>query len=136
MQEGHRLNYMNTATTTTIREAHYVLPYGRDYAKWNPLEPEAHPFGPDYMRDMSAMVLKRIDKPRKAEATRVVVGYGSIDPEWTIGNVWRLWHNQTNALLGVYEVVGEVTYAEGPDGAMVTSAKGVTDMRLHVSCFK
>jgi hypothetical protein len=131
---------MNTATKghdMMLKEAPYVLPYGRGYDKWNPMEPAAHAFGPNYMRNMSAIVLKRIDKPRKAEATRVVVGYGAIDPEWTIGNVWRLRHDQTNALLGDYEVVGEVNYAEGPDGeAVVTSHRGVTNLRLPVSTFK
>lgn len=115
-----------------------ILPYGQGYPKWNPMEPLEHPFGAGYMSDSIAVVLKRVDQPRKAAATRVIVGAGSEMYEgWTIGNVWKLRHDQTGAILGTYEVVGEVTYAEDEDElTVVRDAIGVTDMKLKVSCFK
>lgn len=120
-----------------MKTADYVLPYGRGYSKWNPMRPEDHCFGDDYMSDSSAIVVKRIDQPRNAAATRVIVTAGIVPDDWKIGNVWRIRHDQTNALLGVYEVVGEVEYAADEDGtAIVVSASGVTDMKLPVACFK
>ena len=130
----------NTTTTNTPYytanypgNAPYVLPYGRDYAKWNPMEPEAHAFGPQTMAGSSAIILKRIDKPGKAPASRVIVTYGEIDNEWKIGNVWNIYHNITRKFLGQYEVVGEVTYTED---AQVATAEGVTDMNLPTATFK
>ena len=132
---------MTTATATNTPHytanfpgyANYVLPYGRDFAKWNPMEPAAHAFGPNYMRSRYALVLKRIDKPGKALANRIIVGYGTIDDNWKIGNVWNIRHDQTNAFLGQYEVVGEVTYT---DDAEVATATGVTDIKLATATFK
>jgi hypothetical protein len=123
---------------TAMKTADYILPYGREYSKWNPMDPTSHCFGRDYMAGMIAVVLKRIDQPRKAAATRVIVGAGSeVYNDWKIGNVWRIRHDQTGAALGTYEVVGEVTYARNEDGdAAVRDAIGVTDMKLSVACFK
>jgi hypothetical protein len=118
-------------------EADYVLPYGRGYAKWNPMHPTEHCFGEAYMADSSAIIVKRIDVPRKSAATRVIVTYGNIPDDWKIGAVWSVRHDQTNAMLGVYEVVGEVEYAEDEnEEAVVVRAAGVTDMKLPVACFK
>lgn len=116
-----------------MKEANYVLPYGRGYSRWNPMRPAEHCFGEAYMADSSAIIVKRIDVPRKAAATRVIVTAGRVPEDWKIGARWRIRHDQTNALLGEYEVVGEVTY---DDDAEVETALGVTDMSLPVACFK
>ena len=103
-------------------------------AKWNPMEPENHCFGADYMADGVAYVFKRIDKPRKAPATRFVVSAGYLfGDNCNIGNKWHLRHDQTGRSLGDYEVVGIVAYDKN---AKVAHAEGVTDIRLPVACFK
>jgi len=116
-----------------------ILPYsyGGDAdmrKKWNPMEPENHCFGPDYMAECVAYVMKRIDKARKAVATRVIISAGRLAGDgWNVGDKWYLRHDQTHALLGTYEVVGIVDYNEQ---AQVAHAEGVTDIKLPVACFK
>jgi hypothetical protein len=115
-------------------EADYILPFGKDYAKWDPFDVDGHPFGKDWLAGMYALICTRTDVPR-THPSRIVHGSGSLPGDrWRIGNTWTFRRDQTGAKLGVYKVVGIVIYDEHGD---VLRAAGKADNRkLSLATFK
>ena len=113
--------------------ANYVLPFGQGYKKWSPLDPQAHAFGPQWLAGGTSYIVRRIDKPR-SKATRVIHTCGTPDADWRIGNTWTIRHDQTNAFLGTYEVVGVVTY--DADGDVARTAGADLNVKLSPATFK
>jgi hypothetical protein len=129
-----------TTTTTLIDpdpqyrgSAHYILPFGRTYGKWAPRRPAEHPFGPSWLAGGSAILVQRLDEPR-SYPTRVIHSSGGIGDDWRIGNSWDLYHDQTDAHLGRYQVVGVVQYDER--GSVARIEGNVPDRALYMSTFK
>lgn len=83
---------------TSRWDAIAVLPTG---TSMNP----ANPAGATYFSpDLTAYVLFKKNEAR-TRPTRVVTSYGSLDG-WRIGTLVHLEHDQTQAYLGEYQVVG------------------------------
>lgn len=102
----------------------YILPFGRDYAKWNPTgDPDEHVFGDSWTANMTAIICERTDQDRSGP-TRLIWTSGMVMPHPDqdgrigsgdlIGTPFTARHDQTNAKLGEYLIVGLAFY--GPDG--------------------
>jgi hypothetical protein len=113
--------------------ADYILPFGREYRKWNPLDPAAHPFGKEWLAGGSTILCQRTDEARDF-ATRAVHTSGAVSEDFRVGNTWTFRHDQTNGRLGTYKVVGIVMY--GPDGEVARTAGVVTTRKLSLNTFK
>jgi hypothetical protein len=113
--------------------AHYILPFGREYAKWNPLDPDSHPFGRSWLANGTAFLVQRLDEAR-TYPTRCIHNAGGVEDDWRIGNTWNLYHDQSDAHLGHYRVVGIVEY--GPTGDVARTAGVTPTRRISMSTFK
>lgn len=114
-------------------EAPYILPLGRDEKKIVVTDPKTYPFGgSEWLKDSTAYVLQRRDKER-TRPTRIVIGSG-VDEKWFIGNTWDCRHDQTNAYLGLYEVVGIVLF--GSDGKVKLTCGHLPSTPLAGAVFK
>lgn len=103
-------------------ERPYVLPFGKDYAKWNPAgNDEEHGFGESWTANSTAIICRRVDVPRDG-ATRLIWTSGMVMPRDgerigngdLIGERFLARHDQTYAKLGEYVIVGLAFY--GPQG--------------------
>jgi hypothetical protein len=114
-------------------QADYILPLGEEYSKVNVLDPDSFPFGgPEWMVGSVVYVMA---KPERTRPTRVFIsGGGSVGADWRIGNVWRCRHDQTNALLGTYTVVGIVVY--GADGEVIRTVGETPNVKMAAAVFK
>jgi hypothetical protein len=86
----------------------YVLPSG---TKINPRRPETAEF---YDARLVGFAMRKLNEAR-TYPTRLVTSHGTLGGpgSWKIGERYSLRHDQTNALLGDYEVVGTVVFATG-----------------------
>lgn len=81
-----------------------ILPTGE---KLNP----ANPKGAEYYDERQvAYVVRPIHKEK---ATRVFTSYGRLSADWDVGTIQTCRHDQTGALLGVFEVVGVADFSTG-----------------------
>lgn len=112
-------------------EAAYVLPFGREYSKWNPLDPDSHPFGKSWLAMSSALIVKKDERTRP---TRIIHSSGLPSDNDRIGNRWTYRHDQTNHLLGDYEIVGIVVY--GSDGEVALKAGNVPTTKMSLNTYK
>jgi hypothetical protein len=83
----------------------FVLPTGE---QMNPCHPESATY---YGKDQTVLVMRRLDIPR-TRPTRVITTYGG-GSFYPIGSKHSLFHDQTGAFLGDYEVVGQRDYSTG-----------------------
>ena len=88
--------------------ANYVLPFDKA-DRFNPLDPDSHPFGRVWLVGMHVVMVRKTDAKRPGPS-RSIAGWGPPMGGWLIGDVWYVKHDQTDAALGTYEVVGIVTY--------------------------
>jgi hypothetical protein len=73
----------------------------------NPSAPEsAEYFDPELV----AYVMR---KPERTRPTRVLTSFGDLGEDWAIGTTHVLYHDQTNAGLGTYTVVGIADFSTG-----------------------
>lgn len=115
-------------------EKGYVLPFGREYSKWNVTDVENHPFGQAWLTGMMGLICKRIDVPRN-RPSRVIFASGSQPAaDDRVGNSFIARHDQTNAFLGEYEVVGIVVY--GTNGNVVRIVGEVPSAKLSLNTYK
>jgi hypothetical protein len=85
----------------------------------NPQDPSTYQFGQGWVANAVAYILFKAERSRP---TRVVVSFGEVGVD--VGQEVRVRDDQTNHLLGTYEVVGivhydhegYVAYDEGPYG--------------------
>ena len=98
-------------------ERPYILPFGREYAKWSPFDVDEHPFGRDWLTGMMGIVVLRTDEAR-SRPTRIIFSSSSGVPHKSdkIGQEFLARHDQTGAKLGVYRIVGLVLYS--PNGSV------------------
>lgn len=97
-------------------EAPYILPTG---SKINPSNPKGAEY---YDEGQVAFIMRRLDKPR-TRPTRVFTSFGGLGEEWAIGTKHSCRHDQTNAFLGDYEVVGTVVFKTGEKQGDVPNLK-------------
>lgn len=99
----------------------YVLPFGREYGKWDPRDVETSAFGQDWLAGMTALVCQRIDQDR-SRPSRVIFtsdATAGLRDSDGIGSVFLARHDQTGAKLGVYKIVGLVIYGTEGEVARV-----------------
>jgi hypothetical protein len=109
-----------------IRVADYILPTG---SKMNPWHPEDADY---YDHEQTAIILFKLNDNR-SRPTRLVTGFGHPNGPpsgWEIGQTWSLRHDQTNARLGDYVVVGWRSFS-------TSEFEGdVPDIKMSHSVFK
>lgn len=110
-----------------------VLPFGRDYGKWNPRDVENAAFGKNWLAGSTAIICKRLDEQR-TRPTRLVFTSGSPSEGDKIGSRFMARHDQTNAALGEYEVVGLVMYDQ--DGNVARIVGDVPNIKFSQSTYK
>jgi len=85
----------------------FILPTGEQL---NPSNPEGAVY---YSPDQSVFVLRRLDVQR-TRPSRVVTGYGRADSYGvSVGDRVSVFHDQTGAFLGDYELVGTRDFSTG-----------------------
>jgi hypothetical protein len=114
----------------------YVLPFGREYARFNPLDDadrENHEFGPTWTAGSTAIICKKDERTRP---TRLIwsSGYDLRGESDKIGRRFRAKHDQTNASLGTYEIVGLAFF--GPDGKLCRTVGDVPSIKFAQSTYK
>jgi hypothetical protein len=82
----------------------FVLPTGE---QMNPLHPEGAVY---FDRGQSVYVLRRLDVLR-SRPSRIVTTYGATDT--AVGERVSVFHDQTGAFLGDYEIVGTHNFSTG-----------------------
>lgn len=107
--------------TGNVERMDYVLPTGE---KINPANPSGATY---YDADQTAFVLFKIDDDRIAPS-RVVTSFGGPSGH-QIGDQWIIRHDQTNAYLGTYQVVGIHDFGNTVEG-------WVPDRKISHSVFK
>jgi len=108
-------SFMASEPTPSWSERDYILPFGRKSGKWSPYDVDEAEFGKDWLEDTTALMCLRRDEAR-SYPTRLIFASGLDLAEMDkIGNQFTARHDQTNAKLGVYEIVGLVFYGEGGD---------------------
>ena len=105
-------------------EMDYVLPTGE---KINPANPSE---GVYFQQDQTAYVLFKLSDER-VFPTRVVTSFegDAAEPLHHIGERWTIRHDQTNAMLGTYQVVGIHVFGKRVEG-------WVPDRKISHSVFK
>lgn len=116
-------------------ERPYVLPFGREHAKWNPFDVENGPFGGRaWLANSTALICRRTDEAR-TRPTRLIFSFGlTLSQDDKIGNQFLARHDQTGEKLGEYEIVGLVFY--GPDGNVLRSVGDTPSIKFHMSTYK
>jgi hypothetical protein len=119
----------------------YVLPFGQGYKKFNPHDDDDranHDFGSNWTRNMTAIICK---KDERDEATRLIWTSGypvSADSDRVssdaIGNRFEARHDQTNARLGIYQIVGLAVF--GPDAKLARVIGNVPNRKFNQSTYK
>lgn len=117
-------------------ERPYILPFGRDFAKFNPLDDADrvdHEFGSTWTAHSTAIICKKDERTRP---TRLIWTSG-----WTlrhesdkIGQRFKARHDQTGGSLGIYEIVGLAFY--GPDGSLARYVGDVPSIKFAQSTYK
>lgn len=116
-------------------ERPYVLPFGREYGKWNPRDVENHPFGQSWLGGTLALICQRTDENRSFPTRLIHTSGGPVpSPDDRIGLSFTARHDQTGAKLGVYEIVGIVVYA--PDGSVARLVGDVPDRKYSLNTYK
>lgn len=120
--------------TSRYSERPYVLPFGREYGRWNPRDVENAAFGKSWLAGSTALICKRIDEARTRPSRLIFTSGTLLHDSDKIGNVFTARHDQTNAKLGVYEIVGLVFY--GPTGDVARIVGDVPDAKLSQNTYK
>lgn len=107
--------------TGRVEHMDYVLPTGE---KINPANPAGATY---YDKDQTAFVLFKMDDDR-VFPTRVVTTFGGPGGH-RIGDTWVIRHDQTNAYLGTYQVVGIHDFGVSVEG-------WVPDRKISHAVFK
>jgi len=82
----------------------FVLPTGE---QMNPMHPEGATY---YGKDQVVYVMRRLDVPR-TRPSRIITSYGSL--HYPLGFRASVYHDQTGAFLGDYELVGTRDFSTG-----------------------
>jgi hypothetical protein len=114
----------------------YILPFGREYGRWNPRDVANAAFGQNWLKDMVALVCLREDQPR-TRPSRVIFSHnpGELSERDKIGQRFTARHDQTNALLGEYRIVGIVRYSS-EDGSVEKIVGDVPNVKLTQNTYK
>jgi hypothetical protein len=86
--------------------------------KINPSAPQSAVY---FDKGQVAFVMQRLDVPR-SRPTCVATSFGGATPSEDLGAVWTFRHDQTNAFLGTYRVVGIAVFATGETYGNVPNA--------------
>lgn len=114
----------------------YVLPFGREYGKWSPWDVDNAPFGKSWLGGMYGIICLRTDEAR-TRPSRLIFSSGSpldrsefdkIDQRFTAR------HDQTNAKLGEYTIVGLVIW--DADGDVLRVVGDVPDVKYSQNTYK
>jgi hypothetical protein len=97
-----------------------------------PLDAFQNPDAPEYAGDGSVGYVFK--KEQRGRPTRLVLSSGEMGSAWDIGTVHRLEHDQTQATLGTYTVVGIIHYDE--DGLAMYDEGEVPDRKIATAVFK
>lgn len=113
----------------------YILPFGREYGMFNPLDDAdraGHEFGPDWTANMTAIICKKNERSRP---TRLIwtSGYVSHESDF-IGRRFQARHDQTGGNLGKYQIVGLAFF--GPDAKLARTVGEVPDRKIAQSTYK
>lgn len=112
----------------------YVLPFGREYGKWNPMDVDNAAFGKDWLGNTTAIICQRLDEARTRPSRLIFTsGVGPCESD-KIGQVFTARHNQTNAELGVYQIVGLVIY--DPSGDVARIVGDVPNIKYSQNTYK
>lgn len=121
LERDRILESLEANRTGTEEHMDYVLPTGE---KMNPASPSSAIY---YDAKQTAFVLFKLNDDR-VFPTRVVTTFGDASLH-RIGDVWHIRHDQTNAFLGTYQIVGIHEFGR--------SVKGwVPDRKISHSVFK
>lgn len=112
----------------------YVLPFGRDFGRWSPFDVENAAFGKSWLGNSTALIVKRRDQSRTKPSRLIFTSGVLLRDSDKIGNVFVARHDQTNAILGVYEIVGLVFYS--PEGNVARSVGETPDVKLSQNTYK
>ena len=129
--------YFDPEKHRRIGERPYVLPFGRDSKKWSPYDVENAHFGKNWLRGMYALICHRTDEVR-TRPSRLIFSHGSPLNELgidLIGQEFVARHDQTNAKLGVYKIVGLVIW-DSEKGDVLRTAGDVPDVKLSQNTYK
>lgn len=112
----------------------YILPFGREYGKWNPKDVDNAAFGKGWLAGMFAMICKRTDQVR-TRPSRLIFSSGSFPAESDkIGQEFTARHDQTGAFLGEYQIVGLVMYDQ--EGNVARVVGDVPDVKYSQNTYK
>jgi hypothetical protein len=120
--------------TPSYSERPYVLPFGRQYPKLSPWDTHEHPFGKSWLAKETALICLRTDEPR-TRPTRIIYTSGiSLNETDKIGNEFIARHDQTNAKLGVYKIVGLVFYDR--EGDVLRAVGDTPNYKMSLNTYK
>lgn len=127
--------FISPSPSWSAPERPYVLPFGKGYARFNPLDDadrENHEFGPTWTAGMTAIICK---KDERENPTRLIWTSGYVRRGFdNIGERFVARHDQTGAKLGEYEIVGLAFY--GPDGKLARTIGDVPNRKFAQSTYK
>lgn len=115
----------------------YILPFGRDYGRWNPRDVNNAAFGKSWLSNMVALICLREDQPRTRPSRLIfssLSGSEEVPERDRIGQRFTARHDQTNALLGVYRIVGIVRYDS--EGKILKIVGDVPNVKLSQNTYK
>lgn len=113
----------------------YILPFGRGYAKFNPLKDgPIHEFGQKWLSNMTALICRRLDEKRTRPSRLIWTSGVNLPDRDKIGQKFTARHDQTGARLGEYEIVGIVQY--DIDGNVWRTAGDVPDVKFTQATYK
>lgn len=116
-------------------ERDYILPFGREYGKWNPRDVENAAFGKRWLSGMYAIICLRLDEAR-SRPSRLIFSHGNPlrEEQDKIGQRFMAKHDQTGAFLGEYRIVGIVAW--NADGDVLRIVGDVPDVKYSQNTYK
>jgi hypothetical protein len=122
------------ATNPGDDERPYILPFGKDYPKWNPRDVENAAFGKGWLAHMSVLMCKRTDVLRTKPSRMIFTSGVELPDRDKIGQRFLARHDQTGAKLGEYEIVGILQYNQ--DGDVWRIVGEVPDEKFSQNTYK
>lgn len=112
----------------------YVLPFGREYGKWNPMDVDNAAFGKSWLANSQALICTRLDQPRSKPSRLIFTSGVGPSKSDLIGTVFEARHDQTGSRLGDYRIVGIVEY--DTEGNVSRILGEVPDVKLSQNTYK
>lgn len=120
----------------------YILPFS-NAGRWDPWDVHNAHFGKDWLRGMYGIVCFREDEQR-TRPSRLIFSHGSPLPNKREGKIYgadligvrfEARHDQTNARLGDYKIVGLIMY-DSFSGDVLRAVGDVPNIKLAQSTYK